>query len=40
MFFVDLVYIFGFPIIIFVWKLRKCERMCFLKDFQEHNQIP
>ena len=39
-FFVDLVYIFRFPIIIFVWKLRKCERMCFLEDFQEHNQIP
>ena len=29
-FFVDLVYIFRFLIIIFVWKLRKCERMCFL----------
>ena len=39
-FFVDLVYIFRFPIIIFVWKMRKCERMCFLEDFQKHNQIP
>ena len=35
-FFVDLVYIFGFPIIIFFWKLRKYERMCFLEDFPKH----
>ena len=39
-FFVDLVYIFRFHIIIFVWKKRKYERMCFLEDFQKHNQIP
>ena len=37
-FIVDLVYRFRFPIIIFVWKLRKCEKMFSLKDFQKHNQ--
>ena len=37
-FIVELVYIFRFPIIIFVWKLKKCKRMCFLDDFQKHNQ--
>ena len=39
-FIVDLVYIFRFSIIIFVWKLRKCEKMCFLENFQIHDQTP
>ena len=38
--FLSLVYILGFSITIFVQKQRKCKRMCFLEDFQEHNQTP
>ena len=39
-FIVDLVYIFRFCIIIFVWKLRKFEKMCLIENFQIHNQTP